>query len=73
MSATCFSRSDAEVPALYTLIDEQDGVYLYKNNKTLPAGFITGMDRIFLPLSFLKRPPDPFEVQKSDGGFCFDL
>ena len=35
-----FSRSDAEDPSLYTLIDEQDGVYLYENNFTLPAGFI---------------------------------
>ena len=52
-----FSRSDAEDSSLYTLIDEQDGVYLYKNNKTLPADLSCRMDRIFLPLSFLKRPP----------------
>ena len=35
-----FSRSDSEDPALYTLIDGRDGVYLYENEFTLPAGFI---------------------------------
>lgn len=35
-----FSRTRDEDPALYTLVDEEDGVYLYQNKYTLPAGFI---------------------------------
>lgn len=34
-----FSRADNEDPNLYTLIGQQDDVYLYKCNYTLPAGF----------------------------------
>lgn len=35
-----FSRADNEDPNLYTLIGQQDDVYLYKCNYTLPAGFL---------------------------------
>lgn len=35
-----FSRTDNEDPNLYTLIGQQDDVYLYKCNYTLPAGFL---------------------------------
>ena len=35
-----FSRADNEDPDLYTLIGQQDDVYLYKCNYTLPAGFL---------------------------------
>lgn len=35
-----FSRTDSEDAALYTLIGQQDDVYLYKCNYTLPAGFL---------------------------------
>lgn len=52
-----FSRSDAEDSSLYTLIDEQDGVYLYQNNYTLPAGFILQDGQDLSSSDFLKRPP----------------
>jgi len=35
-----FSRSSSEDPALYTLVSEENGVYLYRCNYTLPAGFV---------------------------------
>ena len=58
-----FSRSDAEDSSLYTLIDEQDGVYLYKNNKTLPAGFILQDGQNLSSSEFSEETSDPFEVQ----------
>ena len=58
-----FSRSDAEDSSLYTLIDEQDGVYLYKNNKTLPAGFILQDGQDLSSSDFSEETSDPFEVQ----------
>lgn len=58
-----FSRSNAEDSSLYTLIDEQDGVYLYKNNKTLPAGFILQDGQNLSSSEFSEETSDPFEVQ----------
>lgn len=58
-----FSRSDAEDSSLYTLIDEQDGVYLYQNNYTLPAGFILQDGQDLSSSDFSEETSDPFEVQ----------
>jgi len=58
-----FSRSDAEDSSLYTLIDEQDGVYLYQNNYTLPAGFILQDGQYLSSSDFSEETSDPFEVQ----------
>lgn len=58
-----FSRSDGEDPSLYTLIDEQDGVYLYKNIYTLPAGFILDNDWNLSSLALEETSSDPFDLQ----------
>ncbi|MDO4332508.1 MAG: YfhO family protein [Eubacteriales bacterium] len=58
-----FSRSDQEDPSLYTLIDEENGVYLYRNNYTLPAGFILS-DRWNLSSAICEiSASDPFDLQ----------
>ncbi len=58
-----FSRSDAEDPALYTLTDQEDDVYLYKNNLTLPAGFILEEGWQLSSLSLTEGTLDPFALQ----------
>lgn len=58
-----FSRSDQEDPSLYTLIDEEDGVYLYRNNYTLPAGFILSEDWNLSSKLWEASASDPFDLQ----------
>lgn len=74
-----FSRSDSEDPALYTLVDEQDGVYLYRNNFTLPAGFLLEDGWNLSSLDLEEDSSQPFDLQNrmaaSTGvqGNLFDL
>lgn len=58
-----FSRNANEDPELYTLIDEEDSVYLYQNKYTLPAGFILkdGWDLSSGQLEGISS--DPFDLQ----------
>lgn len=58
-----FSRSDGEDPSLYALIDEQDGVFLYKTIYTLPAGFILNDDWNLSSLALEDTSSDPFDLQ----------
>lgn len=58
-----FSRNDAEDPSLYTLIDEEDGVYLYKNNYTLPSGFILEDGWNLSSKAAEEDSSDPFDLQ----------
>ncbi len=58
-----FSRTAEEDPSLYTLIDEQDGVYLYRNNYILPAGFILEDDWNLSSLDLEGSSSTPFDLQ----------
>ena len=58
-----FSRTDSEDPNLYTLIGEQDGVYLYKCNYTLPAGFVLTDGQNLSSLELEASSSDPLELQ----------
>ncbi len=58
-----FSRSGDEDPALYTPIDQEDGVYLYKNNYSLPAGYILEEGWQLSSLSLAEGTLDPFALQ----------
>ena len=74
-----FSRTKSEDPELYTLIDEQDGVYLYRCNYTLPAGFLLKEDWNLSSEDQEEGSAHPFELQNrmaaSTGvsGDLFDL
>lgn len=58
-----FSRTDSEDPNLYTLIGEQDGVYLYKCNYTLPAGFVLTDGQNLSSSELEASSSDPLELQ----------
>lgn len=58
-----FSRSDGEDPSLYALIDEEDGVYLYQNNYTLPAGYILEDGWKLSSREIEEGALDPFDLQ----------
>lgn len=58
-----FSRTENEDPALYTLIDDQDGVYLYRVNHTLPAGFVLDDSWNLESESLEANSSDPFDLQ----------
>ena len=58
-----FSRTDSEDPNLYTLIGDQDGVYLYKCNYTLPAGFVLTDGQNLSSSELEASSSDPLELQ----------
>lgn len=58
-----FSRTADEDPSLYTLTDEEDGVYLYRNNYTLPAGFILDDDWNLSSSDLEAGSAQPFDLQ----------
>lgn len=58
-----FSGNAQEDPSLYTLIDEENGVYLYRNNYTLPAGFILSEDWKLSSSLWESSVSDPFDLQ----------
>ncbi|MDO4294385.1 MAG: YfhO family protein [Eubacteriales bacterium] len=58
-----FSRTADEDPNLYTLIGEQDGVYLYQNNYTLPAGFLLEDSWNLSSLELESSADQPLELQ----------
>ena len=58
-----FSRSDSEDPSLYTLIDEEDGVYLYRNRYTLPTGFMLQDGWNLSSKAIEGGTSDPFDLQ----------
>ncbi len=58
-----FSRSDHEDSSLYTLIDQESDVYLYRCNYTLPAGFILEDGWNLSSGSIEGGSSDPFDLQ----------
>ncbi len=58
-----FSRTPDEDSTLYELIDEQDGVYLYRNRYTLPAGFLLNPDWNLSSLALEEESDNPFDLQ----------
>ncbi len=58
-----FSRTPDEDDTLYELIDEQDGVYLYRNRYTLPAGFLLDPDWNLSSLALEEESANPFDLQ----------
>lgn len=58
-----FSRTADEDPDLYTLIDQQDDVYLYRCNYTLPAGYIADSSWNLSSETLEDSCSTPFELQ----------
>lgn len=58
-----FSRNDQEDPSLYTLIDHENDVYVYRCNYTLPAGFIIEDGQNLVSKNIEPGSTDPFDLQ----------
>ena len=58
-----FSRTPDEDRTLYELVDQQDGVYLYRNLYTLPAGFLLDPSWNLSSLTLEETSEDPFDLQ----------
>ena len=62
-----FSLSDAEDPSLYTLTDQDNGIYLYRCNYTLPAGFVLEDPTLLSSANLQKTAQDPLALQNQMG------
>jgi len=67
-----FSKSADEDTALYTLIAEENGIYLYRCRYTLPAGFVLPAGCDMASENFTKTTADPLELQNQMGLSVYD-
>lgn len=65
-----FSSNDQEDPFLYTPVDSQDDITLYRCNYTLPAGFILDDAWNLNSASLEKSCAQPFELQNRMVASC---
>lgn len=58
-----YSRSADEDPSLYTLFKEENGVYLYRCNYTLPAGYVLPEGVEISSANMVQSAEDPLDLQ----------
>ena len=62
-----FSRSASEDPTLYTLCGEENGVYLYRCNYTLPTGYVLDETMEISSSNLINAANDPLDLQNKMG------